>query len=155
MLKGVVIEAAGKGDLDMGRRCAEDVYSYMPITGARTWDISSVLEAKFIINTLHDRHYRKDVDIADKGSAANLLATKALNYAYENGSRENRDAIMEGANPQLYELIKYPLGITDDGRKVIDIKDCAKALGMPVDEYREMLTDSDFVPEGVRVNPIH
>ena len=58
-------------------------------------------------------------------------------------------------NPQLYELIKSPLGITDDGRKVINLEDCAKALGISVVEYREMLTDSDFLPEGVKVNPIH
>jgi len=42
-----------------------------------------------------------------------------------------------------------------DGFKVIDVEDCAKALGIPVDEYLEMLNDSDFLPEGVRVNPIH
>ena len=37
---------------------------------------------------------REDVvDIADKGSAANILAKKSLNYAYENGFREIREAI--------------------------------------------------------------
>ena len=145
-------KTAEEKDWDTYRNCMKSVYSLMPVTWVPNWEISSVNEACFILETLL---HTKGVNIADKGSAANLLATKALNYAYENGSHENREAILEGANPQLYELVKYPLGITDDGKKVINLEDCAKALGISVDEYREMLTDSDFLPEGVRVNPIH
>jgi hypothetical protein len=152
MLKGVVIETAGKGDLDMCLYCIEDVYSYMPVTAARTYEISCFAEAKLIIDTLV---YSKIVNIADEGSAANLLATKALEYIYENGSFEESLAIIKGANPRLYEIVTSPFGITDDGRKVIDVEDCAKALGIPVDELIEMSPDSAFLPEGTKVNLIH
>ena len=148
-------KAAEEEDWDTWRNCMENVYFLMPVTLARTWEISSVSQAKFILETLHDGHYRKDVDIAHKGSAANLLATKALEYIAENGSREEWLAIMKGAYPQLYEIVTSPLGITDDGFKVIDVEDCAKALGIPLDELIEMSPDNAFLPEGTKVNPIH
>ena len=145
-------KAAEKEDWDMYRNWMEFVYSSMPVTWAATWQISNVSQAKFILQTLLDR---RNEDMANEGSAANLLASRAQEYVAENGSPEERLAIMRGANPQLYEIVTSPLGITDDGFKVIDVEDCAKALGIPVDEYLEMLTDSDFLPEGAKINPIH
>lgn len=133
-------------------KCMENAFCLMPLTIVATCEIATMNEAIFILHTLQNRW---DVDITDEGSAANLLAKKALDFAWENGDHEIRNAILKGANPQLYEVINSPLGITDDGFKVIDVEDCAKALGIPVDEYLEMLNDSDFLPEGVRVNPIH
>ena len=147
----IAMKAVEKKDWDMCRRCFEDVYSFMPVTWARTLNISRMYEARLIIATLHDSDF---VNIADKGSSANILATKALEYTLENGSPEERHAIMKGANPQLYEILSSPLGITDDGLKVIDVDDCAKALGIPVQELLEVSPDSAFLPEGTKINPI-
>jgi phage antirepressor YoqD-like protein len=129
MLKGVVIEAVGKGDLDMFSHCIVEIYSYMPATAVRTYEISNMVEARYIVETLL---HSKIVNIADEGSAANLLAAKALDYAYENGSREIRDAILEGANPQLYELMKSPLEEYEVLKPTSDVADRIAAWTGPV-----------------------